>query len=247
MDLSADELKSRIFARLRDDGREPYSTVAAALGVSRHLVASTVQQALEAGELRITASISPDLLGLERFAYLQLELDGDANPVRNALTAMPETTFVANTSGLRPLDAELRVGPDPHLRTTLDRIKSLPGVRALRMVLYDSIEINLFSPLRTGATTFDLDRADRAIVRLLQRDGRASLRDIAAVAGLSPSGARLRLERLLRSEAVKVVGIPVRRTPSTLTLGAGIRVRGPLAPAIERVRAIEPEFLAVTM
>lgn len=243
-----DPLTPQVLKALREDGRTSYTRIAESLGITRKRVTQIVQRAVDGGEVIFTVSVSPDLLALQRFGYVQLRLDGPVEPVREALIAMPETTFVADISGEAPIDAEIRVGADPQLRETLDRIRSLPGVRDMETHLYESIEINLYSPLRTGNAGFGLDAADRAIVRHLQLDGRASFPEQAAAAGISPSGARLRLARLVRQGAVKVVGIPVRRdSPGTPTLGVGIRVRGSLDAALERVRSLEPEFLAVTI
>lgn len=243
-----DPLTTQVLAALREDGRASYTRIAQSLGVTRRRITQIVERAVERHEVVFTVSVSPDLLALQRFAYTQLRLDGPVAPVREALIAMPETTFVADISGEAPIDAEIRVGADPHLRRTLDRIRCLPGVRDMQTHLYESIEINLYSPLRTGRTAFRLDAVDRAIVRRLQIDGRASFLELAEAADISPSGARLRLNRLVRHDAVKVVGIPVRHdSPDLLTLGVGIRVRGELAAALEEVRRLSPEFLAITI
>ncbi|MGO3148346.1 MAG: Lrp/AsnC family transcriptional regulator, partial [Leucobacter sp.] len=245
---AAGELRREVLHALRRDGRESFSRIASKLGMTRRHVTRIVQQALDSGELRITVSISPDLLGLERFAYLQIIADGPIAPIREALTAMPESTFVADISGMHSIDAEIRVGADPHLRETVDAIRTLPGVRSIRTHLYSSIEINLYSPLRTGRTAFEVDEADLFIMRHLQQNGRASFRELGDAAGISPSGARLRFERLTRHGAVKVVGIPVRGNRSELpSLGVGIKARGRLDDAIAHVRSLQPEFLAITI
>lgn len=253
------ELRRRVLRGLRENGRASYSRIAQELGVSRRQVTQIVQSAIARGELRLTVSISPDLLGLERFAYLQLSVSGPIAPVRAALAAMPESTFVADISGHHSIDVEVRVGADPHLRTTVDRVRELPGVDEVRTHLYESIEVNRYSPLRTGRTSFVVDDADRALVSRLQRNGRASFRELGEAAGISPSGARLRFERLTRNGAVKVVGIPVRgalaapdgvgsadrlETPS---LGVGVKIRGGIAAALASVRTLDPEFIATTI
>ncbi|WP_293699856.1 Lrp/AsnC family transcriptional regulator [uncultured Agrococcus sp.] len=242
-----EELHGRILRELRENARASYSGIASRLGTTRRIVTQTVQDALDSGELRITTSISPDLLGLERFAYLQLKTDGPMGPVRDALIEMVETTFVADISGAYAIDAEIRVGPDPHLRETVDRVRSLPGVRSLTMHVYESIDINLYSPIRTGSTRFLVDEADHAIVQHLQQDGRASFRTLGEAAGISPSGARLRFERLTAHGAVKVVGIPSRRNKTDFpSLGVGLQARRSLQSALRLVRQLQPEFLAIT-
>ncbi|WP_053353966.1 Lrp/AsnC family transcriptional regulator [Leucobacter musarum] len=256
--IESAELRRRVLRGLRENGRASYSRIAEELGVSRRQVTHIVQHAMARGELRLAVSISPDLLGLERFAYLQLSVSGPIAPVRAALAAMPESTFIADISGHYSIDVEVRVGADPHLRDTVDLVRELPGVQEVRTHLYESIEVNRYSPLRTGRTTFAVDDADRAIVQHLQRDGRASFRELGDAAGISPSGARLRFERLTRNGAVKVVGIPVRGALTSVTgdgsdhletpsLGVGVQIRGRIADALASVRTLDPEFVAVTV
>lgn len=238
----------RVLHELQKNGRESYTRIAERLGLTRRQVTQIVQDAIARGEVHITAAVNPDLLGVERLVYLQLSIEGPVAPVRDILVSMPETMFVSETSGSTPLDAELRVGPDPQLRETVDHIRSLPGVRDVRSHLYESIEVNLYSPIRTGRTDFVVDAADVAIVRTLMRDGRASFQELGLAAGISPSGARLRLQRLISHNAVKIVGLPLpgeRSGPPSV--GMGIRVRGPLEIPLEQIRALDPEFLSVTI
>ena len=242
------ELRAAVFGALQEDGRASYSRIAETLGTTRRLVTQIVQEAITGNELRLTVSISPDLLGVERFAYLQLAIDGPIAPVREALIALPVTSFVADVAGQFPVDVEIRVGADPQLREALDTIRQIPGVRELRTHLYESIEVNRYSPLRTGRAGFAIDEADRAIIRELQRNGRVSFRELGEIAGLSPGGARLRFERLLRQGAVKVVAIPVRdHNDETPSIGVGVRATGAVDEALAAVRELDPEFLAVTI
>ncbi|MER6734272.1 Lrp/AsnC family transcriptional regulator [Streptomyces puniciscabiei] len=52
-----------------------------------------------------------------------------------------------------------------------------------------------------------MDEIDRAILRELQTDGRIAYADLGPKVGLSASAARQRLQRLLDSGAVQVVGV----------------------------------------
>lgn len=242
------QVRREVLRALQEDGRASYSRIAADLGVPRRLVTQIVQQAVESNELRLTVSISPDLLGLERFAYLQVAVEGPVEPVRRALIELPESSFVADVAGVFPIDVEVRVGADPHLGELLAAIQEIPGVRSLRTHLYESIEVNRYSPLRTGHTDFKVDEQDRAVIAHLQRDGRASYRELGEAAGLSAGGARLRFERLKRAGVVKVVAMPVRdHQRETPSIGMGIRTRLATAEALELLRGLEPEFLAVAI
>lgn len=52
-----------------------------------------------------------------------------------------------------------------------------------------------------------MDDIDRAILRELQTDGRIPYADLGPKVGLSPSAARQRLQRLIDSRTVQVVGV----------------------------------------
>lgn len=72
-----------------------------------------------------------------------------------------------------------------------------------------------------------MDDIDRAILRELQVDGRIPYADLGPKVGLSPSAARLRLQRLLDTNAVQVVGVtdPMTMGQQTMAL-LGVRVDG---------------------
>ena len=240
------EAKQEVLQELRDNGRASFVHIASAVGLTRHQVASVVQSALARDEIRLKVSVRPDVLGIERFAYLQIAVSGPAQPVREALTEMPETAFVADVTGHFSLDAEIRVGPYPSLRNTIDRVLQLPGVTGVRSSIYEAIISNRFSPLQTSTTPFALDSVDRSIISFLQNDVRATYREIGDATRLSPSGARLRVERLIASGIIKPVGIPVRTgNPTAPTLGVGIQAGVPVEELSPQLTALDPEFLAI--
>ncbi|MFB7512764.1 Lrp/AsnC family transcriptional regulator [Streptomyces sp. NPDC056144] len=72
-----------------------------------------------------------------------------------------------------------------------------------------------------------MDEIDQAILRELQVDGRIPYSDLGPKVGLSPSAARLRLQRLIDSKAVQVVGVtdPMTLGQQTMAL-LGLRVDG---------------------
>ncbi|MFF0226822.1 Lrp/AsnC family transcriptional regulator [Streptomyces sp. NPDC004629] len=92
-----------------------------------------------------------------------------------------------------------------------------------------------------------MDEIDRAILRELQTDGRMAYADLGPKVGLSASAARQRLQRLLDSRAVQVVGVtdPMAMGGQALAL-LGIGVDGdPRAVADEL--AEHPEVIYVVL
>ena len=84
-----------------------------------------------------------------------------------------------------------------------------------------------------------LDEIDRALVAALQRDGRASYAELAELANLSPAATRVRVQRLLDTGTVRVVGV-------TDPLALGYPVVAGLGVRVERnVRAVADAIAAI--
>lgn len=93
-----------------------------------------------------------------------------------------------------------------------------------------------------------LDGVSKAIIEQLQQDGRRSYAAIGKVVGLSEAAVRQRVQRLADSGVMQVVAVT-----NPLELGfarqamIGIRVRGPLEEAAERLAEIEEiDYVVVT-
>ena len=72
-------------------------------------------------------------------------------------------------------------------------------------------------------TTRTVDEVDRSIIRILQRDGRASNTQIGRELGLTEAAIRKRMGRLLAEDLVNVIAVPTPRAVG-LTLSAIIGV-----------------------
>ncbi len=246
---TAEEIERGVLRELREDGRMSYTGVARRLGVPRHVVAEIVANALAQDRMRITATVHPGLMGITRYSYILISTSAPSGPILRQLAEIPETCFVSAIAGSYDVDAEVRVGSDAQHQEVLNRIRSIPGVHELTCNSYERIIVNIDSPLpEMGSAPLRIDDADRRILLGLERDGRATFRELGIAAGMSAASARNRVQRLRRMRAVKIVGLPVRdQQEGPPPLGLGIRVRGDLEAALLPIRAIEPEFLAVSM
>ncbi|NEW70778.1 Lrp/AsnC family transcriptional regulator [Streptomyces rhizosphaericus] len=93
-----------------------------------------------------------------------------------------------------------------------------------------------------------MDDTDRAILRELQADGRIPYAELGPKVGLSPSAARLRLQRLIDTGTVQVVGVtdPMAMGQQAMAL-LGLRVEGdPRAVADELSRHDEVVYVVLT-
>ncbi|MEI8180886.1 AsnC family transcriptional regulator [Aestuariivirga sp.] len=90
----------------------------------------------------------------------------------------------------------------------------------------------------TLASMIPLDPTDRQLIEALQKDGRASYADLAALVSLSPAATRLRVQRLLDAGVVQVVGV-------TDPLALGYPVMAALGVRVERnVRDVADKIAA---
>lgn len=84
-----------------------------------------------------------------------------------------------------------------------------------------------------------LDAIDHTLIGALQRDGRASYADLADKVGLSPAATRIRVQRLLDSGVVRVVGV-------TDPLALGYPVMAALGVRVEsNVRQVADDIAAI--
>ena len=78
--LGADELNRKIIAKLQEDGRTPFATIARELDTSEGTVRNRVAQMIKARVLKIIAVADPVALGYEGYALIALKLGAGADP-----------------------------------------------------------------------------------------------------------------------------------------------------------------------
>ncbi|MGH3449298.1 MAG: Lrp/AsnC family transcriptional regulator [Haloechinothrix sp.] len=93
-----------------------------------------------------------------------------------------------------------------------------------------------------------LDDTDKAIIRLLQEDGRMSYTDLSTEVGLSPAAVRQRVLHLIEERVMQVIAVT---DPTRLGFDAqamvGVRIEGDLEIPVEHLSKMsEVEYLVVT-
>ena len=91
-----------------------------------------------------------------------------------------------------------------------------------------------------------IDTIDRAIIRQLQIDGRASYADLAAEVGLSALAVRQRMQRLMETGLLQVVAVtdPLKLGLSVMAM-VGIEVDGDIRAVADAVGAIDKVIYVV--
>ncbi|EME98151.1 Lrp/AsnC family transcriptional regulator [Streptomyces mobaraensis NBRC 13819 = DSM 40847] len=132
-----DAVSLAIIEQLQEDGRRPYAAIGKAVGLSEAAVRQRVQKLLDQGVMQIVAVTDPLTVGFRRQALIGINVEGDLDPVADALTAMDEVEYVVVTAGSFDLLIEIVCEDDDHLLDVINkRVRALPGVRSTESFVY---------------------------------------------------------------------------------------------------------------
>ncbi|WP_329182342.1 Lrp/AsnC family transcriptional regulator [Streptomyces sp. NBC_01477] len=134
---SIDAVSKAIIEQLQEDGRRPYAAIGKAVGLSEAAVRQRVQKLLDQGVMQIVAVTDPLTVGFRRQAMVGITVEGDIDPVAEALAALDAVEYVVITAGSFDLLAEIVCEDDDHLLELINkRIRALPGVRSTESFVY---------------------------------------------------------------------------------------------------------------
>lgn len=132
-----DSVSLAIIEQLQEDGRRPYGAIGKAVGLSEAAVRQRVQKLLDQGVMQIVAVTDPLTVGFMRQAMVGIAVEGDIDPVADALAAMDEVDYVVVSAGSFDLLVEVVCEDDEHLLEMLSkRIRAVPGVRSTESFVY---------------------------------------------------------------------------------------------------------------
>lgn len=171
------ELDAHLIRALQRDGRKSVLELAREQGVSRHVVAERLQVLRKREGLRIVAALDPSAVGHHVLTHCMARVEGPVRAMADQVADLPNAVFVSVTSGDRPLVFESRHANSRELLSTLDQVRSISGVRDIRVTTYVDVLRGFFvarelKPIR-------LDALDHDLIAELQQDGRASYRTLA--------------------------------------------------------------------
>ncbi|TKA04883.1 Lrp/AsnC family transcriptional regulator [Actinacidiphila oryziradicis] len=132
-----DSVSKAIIEQLQEDGRRTYAAIGKAVGLSEAAVRQRVQKLLDQGVMQIVAVTDPLTVGFRRQAMVGINVEGDIDPVADALAAMDAVEYVVVTAGSFDLLIEIVCEDDDHLLEMINkRIRTLPGVRSTESFVY---------------------------------------------------------------------------------------------------------------
>ena len=132
------ELDRRIIEFLQQDGRRPYTQIAAELGVSEAAVRARTNRLIERGVLQIVGVADPLKLGYHQMAMIGVRCDGvRLVAAAEAIANLPEVIYVVATAGAYDLLVEaVCEDSDALLAFLTERLARVEGVRSTETFIY---------------------------------------------------------------------------------------------------------------
>ncbi len=241
-----DDLDQRLVRELQLDGRAPMEAVAATLGLSRAAARARYARLVARGALHVVGVVDPAVQGVHAFAHLSVFVSGSARSVGQAISLLPTTPLVSIVAGRASLIAEVRAPDMPALHDLIRRVKAVAGVHHVEAATYTQRIKDRASPSPPSDMP-RIDDLDRAILDILQVDGRIPYVRLGRVVSCSASATRARVRALVASGVVRVTAIT---TPGhaglTQMCGLGLRLSTDAAvPALADLPSVSYLSLAV--
>ena len=124
-----DALGKQIIELLQRDGRRPFVSIAAEVGLSEGAVRQRVQRLIDTGVMQIVAVTDPLVVGFNRQAMIGIKTQGDVGPVADQLCEIPQIDYVVTTAGSFDLLVEVVCEGDAELLDVLmTQIRTIPEV-----------------------------------------------------------------------------------------------------------------------
>jgi Lrp/AsnC family transcriptional regulator for asnA, asnC and gidA len=132
------DLDKRIIEHLQEDGRRPFTQIAAELGVSEAAVRARTNRMVERGILQIVGVTDPLKLGFHQQALIGIRCERDMLiEVAEAVADFPEVDYVVITAGTYDLLIETVCEDNNALLTFLaERLRKIEGIRETETFVY---------------------------------------------------------------------------------------------------------------
>jgi DNA-binding Lrp family transcriptional regulator len=133
-----DDIDKQIVSGLNADGRIPFATIGASLGMSESQVRKRVTRLVDNGVIRITALADPRSLGFGVQAWVALSVrpGHSVAELADALTRLPSVAYVVATAGRFDLFAEAVCRDTQELMHLVDsQIRTLTGVSHTELLM----------------------------------------------------------------------------------------------------------------
>jgi DNA-binding Lrp family transcriptional regulator len=198
---------------LQRDGRRSFTVLAEELGASEASIRRRVKALVDADVIAITAVADPRVFGLDSLAWLGLAVEpAHLDAVAEAVTAAEGIDYAVITSGEFNVMAEAACASMDELYELVASLRALAGVTRTETFVYLRLLHQRFQWSRgeAGAPavgTAPLEPLDVELIQALQRDGRASFRELGRELGVSERAVSTRYADLVEQNSVRVTAV----------------------------------------
>jgi Lrp/AsnC family transcriptional regulator for asnA, asnC and gidA len=128
--LQIDDIDVNIIRQLQYDGRLPFTTIAAEVGLSEGTVRRRIKRLTDSGLLQIVAVVEPQFLGWSAAGMIGVTVQaGQVEAVAEQLAQFPEISYLFMASGEFDLFAEVFCRDREHFVSFLNqKLQQVPGV-----------------------------------------------------------------------------------------------------------------------
>ncbi len=132
------ELDKRIIEHLQQDGRRPFTQIAAALGVSEATVRARTNRLVERDILQIVGVTDPLKLGFQQQAMIGVRCEAsELLTAADVINGFPEVDYLVVTAGSYDLLVEVVCEDNEALLQFLtEKLRRVPGVRETETFVY---------------------------------------------------------------------------------------------------------------
>jgi Lrp/AsnC family transcriptional regulator for asnA, asnC and gidA len=139
-----DDTDRAIVEVLQRDGRTPFTTIAAEIGLSEGAIRKRVQRLTESGYMQVVAVTDPLGLGDRRVALIGVRIDGRTDDVAARIGELAAVEYLVATAGRYDLMFEVIVDSERHLLDLLSDLRERNDV----------VEVEAFPCLKLYKQTF---------------------------------------------------------------------------------------------
>jgi Lrp/AsnC family transcriptional regulator for asnA, asnC and gidA len=141
-----DDVSKAIIEQLQHDGRRSYAAIGKVVGLSEAAVRQRVQRLIDNGVMQVVAVTDPLELGFARQAMIGIRVEGQLEPVADALAEMDEVDYVVVTAGSFDLLVEVVCESDEALlRVLSDKIRTIEHVVSTETFMYLKLRKQTYS------------------------------------------------------------------------------------------------------
>ncbi|NJC21533.1 DNA-binding Lrp family transcriptional regulator [Arthrobacter pigmenti] len=240
-------IDTQLIRALQREGRASYQDLARELRLPRATVSARLRSLLENSTVRVVAAVDPAFLGQHVIAHVSVVASGPVGHIAGEIAHWSEAVLVSAIGGTHDLIAEIRVASHDELHALLTQLREHPNVAYIDTLIYTGVVKGFFISQYAGEVS--IDDVDTQLIEILQKDGRASYRDLAAAVGLSPTAARTRVQRLLDARIIKISAVEARGAGGRqLSMGVGMNLAGDNDAVLDLLRrSSHVEFVAQTV